>query len=298
MPSATRALLIFNPAAGRHRDRRAAQLQALADGLRAGSWKVEIAATGAESGAAHAVAQGLDSSCDVLVGCGGDGTLHQIVNALAGIGVDAGSPALAVAPPYGTANILAHTLGVPSDPRAAACWLLQAKPRLRALGHAVGPTGASYFLTIASVGYDAAIVRDLSPEAKARWGKLAYAARAAVAWKNYFPAPLELKAGDRSTRADGVLFGLTPFYAGRLRLGRPGPDGALELALNGAPHLLPIQGAYLLTRGLEHAPGVTRLPTGPLTITNPGLPLELDGEPAGTTPVTLSLAASAISVLS
>ncbi|MGH9482973.1 MAG: diacylglycerol/lipid kinase family protein [Terriglobales bacterium] len=296
MTSATRALIVFNPAAGRHPRRRAADVHELVRELRAGGWEAEMAETEAAQGAAPAVARGLEKGCSVLVACGGDGTLNQIAETLAARGA-LSAPALAVAPPFGTANVYANALGCPRRPQAAARWLLAARLRLRPLGLASSPSGVRHFLSIASVGYDAAIARDLSAQAKQRWGKLAYAARAAVAWRQYFPAPLEYAVAGRTGRADGVLFGLTPLYGGRLKLGRPGADGAIALALSGAPRLLPLQAGYLLTRGLEGAPGVTRLPSGPVGIATPGLPLELDGEPAGATPVTLALAPYPIRVL-
>ncbi|HUX66145.1 MAG TPA: diacylglycerol kinase family protein [Terriglobales bacterium] len=295
MSSATRALLIFNPIAGRNPASRTARVEALARGLRRGGWTVDIAATDAERGAFPAAERGLCAGYSVLVGCGGDGTLNQIAHAIAS--APAPHPALAVAPPFGTANVYARAIGCPGHPAAAARWLLRARPQPRPLGLAVTSDGPRHFLAVASIGYDAAVVRDLHPAAKRRWGKLAFVASVGVAWRRYFPASFDYEAGNLCGRADGLMLALTPFYAGRLHLGRPGPDGALALALRGAPRLLPLQALFLLTCGLEFAPGVERLPPGSITVTTPGRPLELDGEFVGATPATLSVVAAAVHVL-
>jgi diacylglycerol kinase family enzyme len=61
--------------------------------------------------------------------------------------------------------------------------------------------------------------------------------------------------------------------------------------------MLPLQALWLLRRGLEHAPAVERLPPGPVEITTPDLPLQLDGEPAGHTPVRIEVLPAAIRAL-
>jgi diacylglycerol kinase family enzyme len=51
---------------------------------------------------------------DTVFACGGDGTIHDVIQGLAGTPV-----ALAILP-FGTANALAHDLGIPLRPSAAA----------------------------------------------------------------------------------------------------------------------------------------------------------------------------------
>ncbi|HXE31292.1 MAG TPA: diacylglycerol kinase family protein [Terriglobales bacterium] len=284
-----RALLVWNPTAGRRPARRRRQLQQLTQGLQGGGWQVGVAETDPVSGARSAAARGVDAGCDVIIGCGGDGTLHEIVQVLAETPANQ-APALAVAPPWGTANIMACALGVPPSAAKAAAWLLQAQARPAALGVATTPAGRRYFVAVASVGFDASIVHGVQPAAKRRWGKLAFVGAAATAWPRYFPAQLEYDCGDRRGAADAVLIGLTRFYGGRLRLGRVGPTGdAIQLALRGGPWLLPVQALGLLTRGLEYAPGVERLGPDPVAVLTPGLPVQLDGEAAGLTPVTFAV---------
>ena len=298
MAARRQALILFNPAAGRQPQRRARQVRSLAAELQAGGWTVAIEPTAAKGDAGRKTRAAAERGCDVVIGCGGDGTLQQIAQALVETQLaGAQPPLLAVAPPWGTANTFACTLGCPNRPRRAARWLLRAQPRALPLGELENAAGERrYFLSIGSAGYDAAIVHSVRGATKKKWGKLAFAA-AATLWRRYFPAPMQLTAGGSPTTADGVMLALTRFYGGRLRLGRPAPDGALTLLLRGAPRLLPLQGLALVSLGLVHAPGVERLPRPEVAITTPGIPLEVDGEPAGLSPARLRLSPQKLQVL-
>ena len=58
--------------------------------------------------------QAIDSGCDTIFACGGDGTIHNIAQVLAN------SPVALAVLPMGTANALAHDLGLPLNVMAAA----------------------------------------------------------------------------------------------------------------------------------------------------------------------------------
>lgn len=290
-----RALLIWNPAAGRRPERQHLEdIESLAAELRRGGWAVDLAATDAETGARSAAQRGLEAGYSVLLAAGGDGTLGQMADAVATAGDR--RPALAVVP-QGTANVFAQALGIPRRPRAAAAWLLRARPKPRPLGRVRSAAGTRHFLVLASAGFDAAVVHQLRSDDKRRWGKWAYARGALAGWRGYFPAPLEFEAGAERGTADGIIIGLTRFYGGRLRLGRVAPGASIALALRGAPALLPAQALALATLGLEHSPGVQRLSSSQIRITTPGVPLELDGEPAGHTPASFEVLPEAMVVL-
>jgi diacylglycerol kinase family enzyme len=271
--------VVFNPAAGRNPARRRRQLEQLRQELERRGWVFS------------------EDNSQVLLVCGGDGTLHRVLQEH--MRLDAGArPVLALAPPLGTANVLAHALGVPRRPQAAAAWLdaaWAAGPRQLAVGVAQSALATRYFLTMAGVGYDAFVAQTISEAAKRRWGKWGIAALAAVAWRNYFPAPLDLDQPPH--RADGLLYSLTPYYAGGMKLGRMPRDAPLVLALRGAPRLLPLQALSLLTLGLDRGPGVVRVAGGEVAVTTVGRPVQLDGEPAGASPVRLSVHPESIAFL-
>ena len=292
-------MLIWNPVAGRWPEGRIrSAVEQLAQGLRAGGWTAEVVATTAEGGATAAAEAGIREGYTVLAACGGDGTLQQIADVVAAHGA-AGELAPSVAAlPWGTANIYGRALGCPVEAKAAGQWLLKARPMLKPLGRVSGAEGQRHFLAVVSVGLDAAVVHGLKWKAKRRWGKLAYAWAALCEWPQYFPAAVTFEQDGRPRRADGLIVGLTPYYGGRMRLGEPGADGSIALALHGSPMALPLQGLWLALCRLEGAPGVERLASGAMRITTPGLPVEIDGEAAGRTPVEIEIEPAGLRVLS
>src|SRR6478736_4645139 len=99
-------LLILNPTAGR---RRRGLVEAVVRCVRAEGWTVDVVET-----AAAGDARRLAETCDphrygVIAVAGGDGTINEVVNGLAGRGDE--TPAVAIVP-LGTANVLAHELGL------------------------------------------------------------------------------------------------------------------------------------------------------------------------------------------
>src|SRR6478736_1845401 len=98
-------LLILNPTAGR---RRRGLVEAVVRCVRAQGWTVDVVET-----AAAGDARRLAETCDahrygVIAVAGGDGTINEVVNGLAGRN---DAPAVGIVP-LGTANVLAHELGL------------------------------------------------------------------------------------------------------------------------------------------------------------------------------------------
>jgi diacylglycerol kinase family enzyme len=112
------------------------------------------------------VAEALGGGFDTLWIGGGDGTIHDVLNASI-----QGGPAYGVVP-MGTVNAFARAAGMPLDPLAAARYLAGAEPTPASLGRVNG----RHFLCFASVGFDAAVVHDVSAASKLRLGKFAYVA--------------------------------------------------------------------------------------------------------------------------
>ena len=87
----------------------------------------------------------------------------------------------------GTANALAHDLGIPLTPAAAARAALSADARRVAAGRIIyqdfsGSTASRYFTVTAGIGLDAHLFHKLNNMAKKRLGMLAYYARATQIW--------------------------------------------------------------------------------------------------------------------
>ncbi|MGH3787367.1 MAG: diacylglycerol/lipid kinase family protein [Pseudonocardiaceae bacterium] len=113
----------------------------------------------------------LAAGADVVLACGGDGTVRQVAQVLAGSGTAMGLL------PTGTANLLARNLSIVlHNPSRAARIALSGTNRAIDVGRVLidGDTEEQVFLVMAGMGFDAAIMAGAPHELKARLGSLAY----------------------------------------------------------------------------------------------------------------------------
>ncbi len=137
--------------------------------FRAAGRVVTLYPTQAAGQAGDLTRQAIQDGCNLVLAAGGDGTLNEAINGIAG--TDAVFGAL----PAGTANVLANEVGLPNRPDHAAKFLLDAVPTRIALGALDVPGLARrHFALMAGIGLDARIVRELDLKMKAKVGKLAY----------------------------------------------------------------------------------------------------------------------------
>jgi YegS/Rv2252/BmrU family lipid kinase len=173
-----KAILLYNPVSGGRRKRRLQDLDAALAVLRAAGVEVWAEATRAAADTPEQTSRAIAEGCDTVFACGGDGTVHDVLQGLAGT-----YAALGIIP-LGTANALAHDLRLPLSPVGAARASLTAKPRRIAVGRVVyrdfsGHSGSRYFTVAAGVGVDAHLFYKLNPRAKNRIGMSAYYLKAA-----------------------------------------------------------------------------------------------------------------------
>ena len=182
-----KALFLYNPQSGPN-DGHLHAVQRAAAILRDAGVETSMAATlsSAEAGnqAKNAIAQG----CDTIFACGGDGTIQDVAQGLVGE-----SAALALIP-LGTANVLAHDLGIAADPERAAHAALDAVALRVSVGHVACRTLAGvpvsrYFLSVAGVGLDGYLFQQLEEQSDTRGKKIlgltAYLFQAFQVWRSY-----------------------------------------------------------------------------------------------------------------
>jgi YegS/Rv2252/BmrU family lipid kinase len=210
-----KASLLYNPVSGGRRSRRQAELDAANSVLRAAGVQAELVLIRSSLDAAEQARQAIAAGSDTIFACGGDGTVHDILQGLAGT-----KTALALLP-MGTANALAHDLGVPLHPVAAAHASLSATPRRFALGHIKyhdldSKPGTRYFTIAAGIGVDAHLFYKLSPSLKGRLGMAAYYTKAWHLWMTHRMVRFQvqhLEAGASGPRSASV----TELLAVRIR---------------------------------------------------------------------------------
>ena len=140
-------------------------------------------ATTSRRGHATRLAQGAAAEgFDAVVVLGGDGTLNEAANGLAG-----SRTALGVLP-GGSTNVFARTIGMTNDPIEATGELLagMAAGRRRRIG--LGMVNGRYFLFHVGVGFDAAVVQQVEKRAalKRYAGHPLFAWAAVVTWMRYY----------------------------------------------------------------------------------------------------------------
>lgn len=137
--------------------------------LRNSGSSVELFPTHAPQHAGELARRALESGCDLILAAGGDGTINEAINGIAG------SPVMFGALPAGTANVLANEIGFSNRPDHAAQQILDAVPVRIALGALDRPGNQRrFFVLMAGVGLDARIVYELDLDLKGKLGKLAY----------------------------------------------------------------------------------------------------------------------------
>ncbi|HWY20867.1 MAG TPA: diacylglycerol kinase family protein [Candidatus Acidoferrum sp.] len=179
-----KAVLLYNPNSGGTRSRRQAEVESVVALLRDANVEAELVLTDSSAEAEHQARQAIQSGCDTVFACGGDGTIHTVLQVLANTSV-----ALAILP-MGTANALAHDLRLPMKLKEAALAGLHGVPRRVALGQIKysdlnGNPGSRFFIVAAGAGVDAHLFYKLQTGTKQRMGMAAYYAKAWHLWFSY-----------------------------------------------------------------------------------------------------------------
>jgi diacylglycerol kinase family enzyme len=209
------AALIVNPVSGRASLLRR-RLPAIEAEFRKRKLRLQILYTTPEADSAAKLAQSVVGQAAMIIACGGDGTVHGVLQAIVHT-----QTALGVLP-LGTANALARHLKVPLDPLCAVDCLLKASPTRVAVGSVASLTSSRFFLVMAGCGPDGALVRSLSGDAalraKRRFGRASYYAQAGRlfltrGWPGF---QLEYRTGDQwhTTAACAVLASRLPDLGG------------------------------------------------------------------------------------
>jgi len=178
-----KAALLYNPDSGGSKQRQR-ELQSVVRILESGEVEAEVFAASSRRQARELTRQAIQSGCDTVFACGGDGTVNNLAQVLANTPI-----ALAILP-MGTANVLAHDLGVPLSVPAAVKAALDASQRRIALGQIScldlsGGRRTRYFVAAAGIGVDAHLFYKLLTNTKQRLGMGAYYAKAWHLWFTY-----------------------------------------------------------------------------------------------------------------
>ncbi|WP_163167258.1 lipid kinase [Arthrobacter sp. Alg241-R88] len=235
---------------------------------------------------------------DLVVVGGGDGTVSYAAGRLAGTGIVLGVL------PLGTANDLARTLEIPNDLAGACAALADGKVVDIDLGRANGQP----FLNVASVGLSVGVTETLSPRLKRYLGPVAYGVAAVRAYARHRPfrARLEFPEGDHEAlELEDMLqvaVGNGRHYGGGNTVSPTAgiDDHTLDIyAIPGAPLREHVRIARLLKDGsFVERDGVYHLTSRRVRlVTEPPMPVNLDGEIVTATPTDFTIERNVVHVV-
>jgi diacylglycerol kinase (ATP) len=240
------------------------------------------------------------ADADLLVAVGGDGTVNEVANGIAGLDVE-----LAVIP-RGTGWDFVRTFGIPRKLDGAVEVALRGRTREIDLGKGryrswAGGERESFFANVASAGMSGAIAKRTNETSKALGGKVSYAwATLAVfsRWRND-EVHVRVDGEEHAGRMHDVIVANGRYLGGGMKMvpdAEP-DDGRLDVLLIGdltkRDLLLTMPKTYRGTH-LPH-PKATLLRGATVEVDAPEpLPVELDGEQPGTTPVRFEIVPRAL----
>ena len=301
-PRRTDALLIYNPAAGPRGELRR-DLERVVGYLGERGWNVTIRPTRKPGDATELAQAAVAARCKAVLVAGGDGTIHEVVNGL--VGSDTAMGVL----PVGTGNVWAKEIRLPTLTLAQRDRLLSAA-RMLLDGEVrwmdVGRAGKRYFLIYASVGIDSSVAAKLEPRTRAskQLGVLAYLAAGVRVARNFGGVPSTIVIDGRTIRAKIIFVVVSniQLYGGLVKMTPEArlDDGLLDIRVfkGMGPAWVFRHVAGVFTNRHLRDPMVSHYQGRRVTVyTTEPFPIQLDGEPVETTPLSVEVVPKALRVL-
>lgn len=298
-----RIAVILNPTAGRGQARlRRSALEALlqrsVDSLpllaEGDSVRWQILETAAPGGGTPLARQAVAEGADIVAAAGGDGTCGEVVNGLVG------SSALLGILPLGTGNDFARCIGLGTDLNQAVRTLFHG--RISPLD--LGRVQDRWFLNIAGCGFDAVVAERVNLGFHMLRGTAAYLA--AITWSlaHFHPAKMILTLDGEERRMRAMLCSVcnAQSYGGGLRIAPDAriDDGLFDVCvLEDVGRLQFLRAFPRVFRGTHttHPRFSMQRARCVRVESDPPLPVLIDGDVRGTTPVTFTLHPRALRVL-
>jgi YegS/Rv2252/BmrU family lipid kinase len=311
---ARRAVFLLNPASGHGRLARRDIAGRSAQIWKYAGWETELVPISGPGTATQQTSEIVNRGCDVLFACGGDGTVHEVLQSLV---TTKASTAMGIIP-LGTGNVVANNLGLPHATPQAASMQLKFAPRRIAVGRMSttltdGSTGSRYFLAAAGLGLHAKMIFEAHSKSKSRSGMMAYYRSGFrlmfVEPRTGFEIDLTLADGtQRKQQVYELLAIKVAMFSGIVKRWRPGAslaDPVLRLLIVKTPSrarmilgaLRCMAGGCPEISGVDIVPAVRAVCMPLATGDSRLIHCEADGESLGTLPVEISSVPDAFALL-
>ena len=230
---------------------------------------------------------------DAVIAMGGDGTINEVANGLAGSTTPMGIL------PAGTANALAQGLKIPRNSIVSAAEIILNQKIQRV---DLGMINERYFILVSGIGFDALVAAKVSPKLKKYLGILAYPITGIREISRYTPTSITVTVGERVYGGRFVIIGNSKAYGGPLSFATKAEmdDGLLDILVFKKMGFLPAVRYYLgASIGLVHRfPDVIYLKTDKAEVrSEKPVPVHMDAELYGTTPVSVSICKGGLNLL-
>jgi YegS/Rv2252/BmrU family lipid kinase len=293
------AIVIANPTAGSY-TQHAAQIEDTIIQLREYGWNVALKLTEAQGDAGRLAREAVEQQMNVVVAVGGDGTINEVIQELAG-----SETALGVLP-GGTVNVWARETSIPLDIVQAREVLMHGQMRRVDLGK----VNDRYFLLMATIGFDAEVTHSVERKPIKRFGVLGYILMGTWLGLGYpnFQAFLQQGGRAKRVRTLQIVFGNTKLYAGAIKFTWQAKcdDGLLDVCVVRSQNFfgrILVFAAFLFSRK-KRQQWVRYESSREIKVhTNVPVAIQVDGDPAGYTaqrgfpPTIFSIAPGALKVI-
>lgn len=294
--------IILNPKAGRGRGTQLrAELERLLTAAAPSSpavWK--IVETRAKGHASELARQAVGAGAAIIAAAGGDGTLNEVVNGLMAEPAESRQKVMLGLLPLGTGNDFARCIGLGTDIKRSVETLFQGRPQFVDVGQAHG----RWFVNIAGCGFDAIVAERANRGFPFLRGTSAYLAAIAHSLLHLKSAELTLTLDGETRHVRALMCSVAnaTSYGGGMMVTPDAriDDGLFDICLLAEAGRLEFVRAFpRVFKGthITHSK-VTMLRARTVHIeSHPPLPLLIDGEVTGTTPVTFTLSPRALQVM-
>ena len=284
-------VVIRNPTSGRSLDER--KLDVALNVARDAGWDVSVAVTERAGHATEIARDAAVRGVDVIIVNGGDGTINEVINGIAGT-----ATALATLR-GGTANVWAGEIHMERDPVRSMRQIVHGERRRIDLGRADGRC----FLLMAGIGFDAEVVPGVSRRLKRVIGPFAYVVTgvAAIFRTRDRMARVRIDGAVLDMQAHWMLVSNTRSYGGitNIMFRAEADDGLFDVGImhRGGPWRTVIDGVRVLLKRHERSANIDYFKAREVEMETAGLAVQLDGDRWGSTPMRFEVWPQALTVI-
>ncbi len=287
------SVIIYNPAA---RTASEEKIRLAVSYLREKGYRTEVLPTRMRAHAVELARQAAKAGAEMVIAAGGDGTINEVVNGLAGSEVP-----VAVLP-MGTTNVLARELNISFDVYPALDAAISGTPRSVSLGRIESPVSSFSrdFCLMAGIGFDGKAVYDISGGFKAFSGKTAYVFSGLKNLLFYSPEILRIKVDGAEYEGTTAIIGKASKYGGEFKIT---PDASLTepvlytCIFKGRTRRELIRSVLGVLRGRHlRDKGVLYTKSTDVEISGTAH-IQIDGDYLGTTPAKVTVEANAVKMI-